>query len=284
MMKIAIVIPAHNEEKHLPKTLASLVAQTLPPTEIHVVNDTSTDGTQHIIDQFSAQYPFITSSQKHSQATHAPGGKVVQAFNHGLQNLQNEYDVLCKFDADLIFPKDYLQRIADRFQSDSKCGMAGGFCYIEKNGTWQLENLTNKDHLRGALKAYRKACFQQIGGLKPTMGWDTADELLARYHGWQVCTDATLHVKHLKPTGQTYTKSARYKQGEAFYKLRYGYCLTAIASAKLALKKKNPRFFIDCIKGYQKAKWQQLPRLLNEAEGTFARKLRWDGIKKKLFG
>ena len=42
------------------------------------------------------------------------------------------------------------------FQSDDKIGMVGGFCYIEKNGNWVLENLTDKDHIRGALKAYRK--------------------------------------------------------------------------------------------------------------------------------
>jgi predicted transglutaminase-like cysteine proteinase len=30
-----------------------------------------------------------------------------------------------------------------------------------KNGDWILENLTDKDHIRGALKAYRKATFNK---------------------------------------------------------------------------------------------------------------------------
>jgi hypothetical protein len=77
--------------------------------------------------------------------------------------------------------------------------MAGGFAYIEKNGEWILENLTDKDHIRGAFKAYRKACFKQMGGLKAAMGWDTVDELLSTFYGWKV-TDDTLIVKHLKPT------------------------------------------------------------------------------------
>jgi hypothetical protein len=34
--------------------------------------------------------------------------------------------------------------------------MAGGFAYIEKNGEWILENLTDKDHIRGALKRTAK--------------------------------------------------------------------------------------------------------------------------------
>lgn len=43
----------------------------------------------------------------------------------------------------------------------------------------------------------------------------------------------------LKPTGANYNKTARYKQGEAFYTLGYGFWITAIASAKLAMMKKK---------------------------------------------
>jgi hypothetical protein len=70
--------------------------------------------------------------------------------------------------------------------------MIAGHCYIEKDGSWVLENLTGKDHIRGALKAYRKKCFQDIGKLKPAMGWDTMDELLALYYNWTFRTDDTL--------------------------------------------------------------------------------------------
>ena len=86
--------------------------------------------------------------------------------------------------------------------------MTSGFCYIEKHGNWILENLTRKDHIRGALKAYRRDCFLEIGKLKPSMGWDTVDELLAKYYRWKVLTDESLHVKHLKPTGISYNKAS----------------------------------------------------------------------------
>ena len=161
--------------------------------------------------------------------------------------------------------------------------MAGGFAYIEKNQKWVLENLTNKDHIRGAFKAYRKQCFLDIGMLKCSMGWDTADELLAQYYGWRIKTDDSLQLKHLKPTGDTYNKSARYKQGEAFYKLRYGLVLTLIASIKLALLKKQPKLILDYIKGFFKAKKLKITPLVNAKEGKFIRNLRWKGILKKIF-
>jgi hypothetical protein len=66
-----------------------------------------------------------------------------------------------------------------------------------------------------------------MGGLKAAMGWDTVDELLSTFYGWKVVTDARLIVKHLKPTGANYNKT-RYKQGEAFYTLGYGFIITAI--------------------------------------------------------
>jgi hypothetical protein len=50
----------------------------------------------------------------------------------------------------------------------------------------------------------------------------------------EVVTDSS-YVKHLKPTGANYNKTARYKQGKFFYTLGYGLLITAIASAKLSL-------------------------------------------------
>lgn len=281
-MKIAVVIPAHNEAKNLAKTLQSLVEQSVQPEQLIVVNDSSTDKTQSIIDSFSERYPFIQSVQTNAGTEHSPGNKIINAFNHGFKLVRKDYEIICKFDADLIFPKDYLKSISTIFETNKRCGMAGGFCYIKRDNQWQLEALTNTDHIRGALKAYRKECFEKIGRLKNDMGWDTVDELLAKYHGWDVITDGSLHVKHLKPTGVNYSAEARYKQGEAFYKMRYGYLLTTIASAKLALRKRNINFFFDCVKGYRKAKTENLSFIVSEAEGAFIRKYRWTGIKKRM--
>ena len=281
-MKYYIIIPAYNEEAFMALTLQSLVEQTVLPSKIVVVNDSSTDTTAEIVTSFSEKFPFITLVNKKSDAIHLPGSKVIQAFQEGEKHIDDNYDIIVKVDADLIFPNNYFETIIKHFQSDSKIGMAGGFCYIEKNGEWILENLTDKDHIRGALKAYRKETYKQIGGLKPAMGWDTVDELLCKFHHWKVVTDASLQVKHLKPTGANYNKTARYKQGEAFYSLGYGFFITAIASAKLAMLKKKPLLFLDYIKGFWKAKLAQKPLLVSDEQAKFIRKYRWQKMKKKL--
>ena len=115
------------------------------------------------------------------------------------------------------------------------------------------------------------------------MGWDTVDELLCRFYGWKIVTDATLKIKHLKPTGANYNKAARYKQGEAFYTLGYGFMITAIASLKLALLKKKPLLFIDYIRGYQKAKSAKKSLLVSNEQAKFIRRYRLQKMKEKLF-
>ncbi|GAB5565756.1 MAG: glycosyltransferase family A protein [Winogradskyella sp.] len=281
-MKISIIIPAHNEETYIGKTIQSLVDQTLTPAQVVFVNDNSTDNTQSIIEDYTSKYNWITLINTSSSDKHLPGSKIINAFYKGYEILDNDYDIICKFDADLIFPNNYLEQISKHFTADQKLGMAAGFCYIKKNDQWVLENLTNKDHIRGALKAYRKDCFLQIGKLKPSMGWDTVDELLAKYHGWEILTDESLHVKHLKPTGQSYNKASKYLQGEAMYKMRYGLWITLISAIKLAMKKNSFRQFRDYMSGYFKAKSNNTEFLVTADEGRFIRNLRWKGILKKL--
>ncbi|ELI6454977.1 glycosyltransferase family A protein [Flavobacterium psychrophilum] len=281
-MKYYIIIPAHNEESFLGLTLQSIIEQTILPSKIVIVNDNSTDKTENIALTFAENNPIITLVNTTSQAIHLPGSKVIQAFNKGLETVNDDYDFIVKADADLIFPTNYFETIINHFKSDSTIGMVGGFAYVEKNKAWILENLTDKDHIRGAFKAYRKATFKQIGGLKPAMGWDTVDELLCKFYHWKVVTDQSLQVKHLKPTGANYNKTARYKQGEAFYSLGYGFFITAIASAKLAMMKKKPLLFLDYIKGFWKAKLAKKPLLVSQEQAKYIRKYRWQKMKSKI--
>ncbi len=281
-MKYYIVIPAYNEEAFIALTLQSLVSQTLLPKKVVVVNDNSTDKTAEIVLAFAKENSFITLVNKTSEAIHLPGSKVIQAFHKGFETLDNNYDIIVKLDADLILPNNYFERISSTFEKDAEVAMVGGFAYIEKNGDWIIENLTDKDHIRGAFKAYRKTFFEQMGNLKPAMGWDTVDELLAKFYGWKVITDSSLIVKHLKPTGANYNKKARYKQGEAFYTLGYGFLITAIASAKLAMMKKKPLLFLDYVLGFWKAKMANKPLLVTEEQAKFIRKYRFQKMKEKL--
>jgi glycosyltransferase involved in cell wall biosynthesis len=282
-MKYYLIIPAHNEAQFISLTLDSLLSQTVLPVKIVVVDDNSFDETAKIVNDYVSKNSFITLVNITSEAIHLPGSKVICAFQKGFETVDADFDIIVKLDADLILPNNYFETILSIFESDKNIGMAGGFAYIEKNNDWILENLTDKDHIRGAFKAYRKACFEDIGGLKPAMGWDTVDELLAKFYGWKVVTNENLKVKHLKPTGANYNKTARYKQGEAFYSLGYGFLITAIASLKLAVLKKKPFLFFDYLNGFWKAKQNKTSLLVSEEQAKFIKNYRWKKMKDKLF-
>lgn len=281
-MNYYIIIPAYNEEQFIELTLQSIVNQTILPKKLVIVDDNSTDKTFEIAEKYVEKFSFISAIKNNSEAIHLPGSKVVKAFNKGLSQLDDDYDVIVKLDSDLILPLNYFEKILKHFNSDDEIGMVGGFAYIEKDGNWILENLTDKDHIRGAFKAYRKETFKQIGGLKPAMGWDTVDELLCKFYNWKIITDESLKVKHLKPTGANYNKAARYKQGEAFYSLGYGFWITAIASLKLALRKKKPLLFIDYINGFWKAKSSGKELFVTKEQAKFIRNYRIRKMRTKI--
>lgn len=282
-MDYYVIIPAHNEESYLGLTLNSLLQQSLVPKKIIVVNDNSNDSTERIIDKFTAKHDLISKLNTQSSGEHMPGGKVINAFKKGLALIDQEYDFIVKLDADIILPINYFEKIAFVFKGRPQIGIAGGFAFEQdEQRVWKLDHPMNKDHVRGAFKAYSKKCYTAIGGLKSAMGWDTVDELLAQFHGYEIYTDETLEVKHLRPTGKAYNAKARHLQGQAMFSMRYGFWITLIASLKMALKQQKRAVFIDNMYGYFKAKKDIQPFIVNYQEGVFIRKLRWKNIKRKL--
>ena len=283
ILEYYIIIPAHNEEAFLEEALKSIVSQELPPKKVVVVNDHSNDGTANIIDSFSAQYSFVEGIHNTSSDEHMPGSKVVAAFNKGLSKVDDAYDFIVKLDADIVLPHDYFGRIAAIFSTSKDIGIAGGFAYEQnEKGQWELNHPMDKDHVRGAFKSYSKACFKAMGGLRTAMGWDTVDELLAKYHGYQVVTDTSLKVKHRRPIGAAYNKKARRSQGQAMYLMRYGFLISLIASFKMAWKNRKIEIIRDNLAGYLQAKANTTPFIVSVDEGLFIRQLRWQNIRKKL--
>ena len=277
-MKIGIIIPAHNEANYIKKTLDSLLNQSRLPDLLCVVDDNSTDHTPEIISQYTDQFDWIYMTTIKSSQSRIPGAKVIDAWNKGLKFISN-CDIMCKFDADLIFPKNYISELMKRFSEDEKLGVFGGILQIlDNNQKWVDENISDSNHVRGPLKAYKKKCLHEIGGLKSSLGWDTVDVLLAQYHGWKTETDIHLKVKHLRPTGSGYSPQ---NQVEIFYKLRYGYFISMLAS----LKQKRYQFkeIVRLHRAYQNAKLNHKPFLVSDEEGIFIRKIRWKGIWHKFF-
>ena len=294
-MKFLIIIPAHNEENNISFCLESLKKQNFQDFVCMIVNDGSTDRTAEIINNFKNQDSrFRVLDLETSE--HSPGAKVVRTFDKGLQALDwKDFDVVCKYDADIVFPRNYLEKINQTFETNPKAGIVSGLVYIKKyksnseiknlrnpnenwldfsnkNGEWVFENLSSKNHVRGPIKAYRKECFEDMNGLRAVLGWDNLDILLAKKHGWDVVTIKDLWVKHLRPTAYKYKSQKAEKLGQYFYNIGLSLPLAMISSAKSSFKNRSAKEFFITINSFLKQKERQN---LSTEEIKFIRNLRW---------
>lgn len=294
-MKFLIIIPAHNEENNISFCLESLKKQNFQDFVCMIVNDGSTDRTAEIINNFKNQDSrFRVLDLETSE--HSPGAKVVRTFDKGLQALDwKDFDVVCKYDADIVFPTNYLERINQTFETNPKAGIVSGLVYIKnykqnpeiknlrnpnedwadfsnKNNEWIFENLSSKNHVRGPIKAYRKECFEDMNGLRAVLGWDNLDILLAKKHGWDVVTIKDIWVKHLRPTAYKYKSQKAEKLGQYFYNIGLSLPLAMISSAKSSFKNRSAKEFFITINSFLKQKERQN---LSTEEIKFIRNLRW---------
>ncbi|AZB08432.1 glycosyltransferase family 2 protein [Chryseobacterium sp. G0162] len=280
-MRFLIIIPAHNEEQNLSFTLDSLQQQSSKDFKVVVVNDGSTDGTSDVIRKYTApDSRFETINLQKSE--HQPGSKVVHAFKKGLQTQSvDDFHIICKFDADIILPENYLETVEKAFNNNPEYGLVGGLLYVEKDGNWVYEGNSNKHHVRGPMKAYRKECFVQMGGLRETLGWDNIDSILLEHLGWKEVVLPELHVKLIKVKGADYTIRPADYYGRYFYFLGLNRFLAYIASLKEAMKSKSPSFFFDIVKSYEGCKAKKLELKISKEEQKAVNDQRWKMLKKK---
>ncbi|AZA92667.1 Poly-beta-1,6-N-acetyl-D-glucosamine synthase [Chryseobacterium nakagawai] len=280
-MRFLIIIPAHNEEQNLSFTLDSLQQQSNRDFKVVVVNDGSTDSTPDVIRKYTAvDSRFETINLQKSE--HQPGSKVVHAFKNGLQTQSvEEFDIICKFDADIILPENYLKTVEKAFINHPEYGLVGGLLYVEKEGSWIYEGNSNKHHVRGPMKAYRKECFLQMGGIRETLGWDNIDSILLEHLGWKEVVLPELQVKLIKVKGADYTIRPADYYGRYFYFLGLNRFLAYIASSKEAMKIKSPSFFFDIVKSYEGCKAKKLELKISKEEQKAVNDQRWRMLKKK---
>src|SRR5690606_41543519 len=97
----SIILPVHNEEKFIGNAVNSTVNQSYLSQEVILVNDNSTDQSENIIREFTQNFPFIKMVNSETSSTeHLPGSSIVRAFYKGVEQLEKDWDVIVKLDAD----------------------------------------------------------------------------------------------------------------------------------------------------------------------------------------
>lgn len=280
-MKLVVIIPFYNEEKYLAECINSFTIQTRKPDVLILVDDSSTDNGADIAKELAATHSFIQYHRKQSEPGRIPGAKHIHAFYHGLEEVE-DFDLIGKFDADVVLPSDYFEVAIKAFHNYPKLGMFSGHLYIRQQDRWVYESVADKNHIRGPIKLYRKECFKAIDGLIPALGWDSIDTLLAEANGFELQTDATLKVKHLRPTNKDYTNRDYFKRrGTSYHLLGYDLTISLLSALKMAFKKKSLRIFIALLQGYFRSRSND-QRLVSDTNAKAICRVRYRKMARKL--
>jgi glycosyltransferase involved in cell wall biosynthesis len=279
-LNICIIVPFYNEADHLKKSIESFIDQSYPLDKIILVDDHSTDNSLQIAKKYESNTIKIVQTDARSERK--PGKKVINAFNVGLKEIDiNQYDLLGKFDADILLPDHYFEQMVNAFKKDHQLGICSGLLYIRYNNKWIYEAIADENKIRGPLKLYRVDCFKQIDGLRNGIGWDSVDQYLANYYQWTTSVLKQIKVKHLKPTGSGYSNQHAFEFGKSMYVMRYGLFISSLAISKLAFAKKSISFLIMAGKGYWFACNKKVDKIVTSEEGKFIRQYRLKAMKKR---
>jgi poly-beta-1,6-N-acetyl-D-glucosamine synthase len=262
----AVITPVRDEADHFAQTAESMVAQTHRPLQWVVVDDGSTDGTRAIAERYALRHHWIQVIAGESDHERARGAPIVRAFQRGLDALGQRPEVVVKLDGDLFLPPHYFEWVAATFARDPRAGIVGGVALIPDDGRWVPErgNILN---VNGVAKAYRVACLDEIGGLRPSMGWDGIDEYGARARGWNARVPTELTLLHYRPRGSKQKPlKARWEEGRGNAYMGYLPSWLFVRAAYRGLVEKPPILGgLALLGGYTWARIRGLPQVDDDA-------------------
>jgi glycosyltransferase involved in cell wall biosynthesis len=281
-----IITPAHNEESYIRFTIESVINQTHPPEQWIIVDDGSTDGTAAIVRSYIDKFPWIKLVTNPTIGDKPEGGsKIVRAFYSGYSAVDvSDSEFIVKLDADLTLPPRYFEEVSNTFSADPAVGMCGGFLTEYSAGKWKMTS-SARYHLRGAIKAYRKKCFDQIGGIPIALIWDGIDEMKAMFLGWKV-EILDLEVKHHRKRSTIINRgfSSSRNAGKQYYKHGYDLFLAFCRSVTYGMRTK-PYFLttFGFLSGYFSDWLKKSPKSVAPELEAFIRNYQYNRIKKTVF-
>lgn len=225
--KYIAVLACRNEERLIRGAVETLLRQKLSPSCFVVVDDGSEDETASIVEEY---HPMVTLLRLRIERVATRGVNQSLALIHGVQaasKLVPDWDYLLKIDADSYLPPSYAERLIGRFEDDPRLGVASGVPFGER--LW-------KSHASDGAKIYRRACWDELGGLEPISGFDLHALLKARRKGWKVRSFPDIRYEQRR-SWEKRTLRRWMLTGQVRYKFGYTLPHTALASA-ISLRKR----------------------------------------------
>jgi cellulose synthase/poly-beta-1,6-N-acetylglucosamine synthase-like glycosyltransferase/spore germination protein YaaH/peptidoglycan/xylan/chitin deacetylase (PgdA/CDA1 family) len=189
--RVAILIPAYNEEKVIERTIQGALESDYPNLRVIVIDDGSKDRTLEVARRaFAAE----EASGRVVILTKANGGKA-EALNYGLEHI-GDAELFVGIDADTIIAPDAIIRMVPHFLNPKVGAVAGNAKVGNRVNLWTrwqaLEYITSQNFERralntmgavsvvpGAIGAWRVAAVREAGGYHVDTVAEDADLTMA---------------------------------------------------------------------------------------------------------
>jgi cellulose synthase/poly-beta-1,6-N-acetylglucosamine synthase-like glycosyltransferase len=172
---VSVIIPAHNEEKGIIKTLDSVRKSSYRKLQIIVVDDASTDSTRSLVWHYIQKYPTRNIHLLRKQTNVGKG----EAMNHALRRMAKG-ELVMTLDADSTIAKDAIKNAVRHFESDpGLVGLAANVQVVDDGSILSLVQkfehmigyrskkfytLTNSEFIIGGVAStYRREVIKAVG-------------------------------------------------------------------------------------------------------------------------
>lgn len=204
---VTVLVPTFNRAQFLAECLDSLLKQTLPPSQVLVVDDGSVDHTQQVLSEYKDRVEILITPQ-----IGKPG-----AINVGLKKVRGEY--LWIFDDDDVALPDALERFVAPLLVSTSCGFSYSTFFFtpSQSGSHRLGEATSElvipdverhgflpallenNFLGGAALFARTSCYDVVGDfdekLLRSQDYEMAVRIARKFKGVRAARGATFHYR-----------------------------------------------------------------------------------------
>jgi cellulose synthase/poly-beta-1,6-N-acetylglucosamine synthase-like glycosyltransferase/peptidoglycan/xylan/chitin deacetylase (PgdA/CDA1 family)/spore germination protein YaaH len=189
--KVAVLIPAYNEEKVIERTVRSALDSDYPNLHVIVIDDGSKDRTLEVARRAFAQ----EEAEGRVLILTKPNAGKAEALNYGLEYLTDE-EIFVGIDADTIIAPDAISHLVPHFINPEVAAIAGNAKVGNRVNLWTrwqaLEYITSQNFERralntmgavsvvpGAIGAWRVSAVREAGGYHVDTVAEDADLTMA---------------------------------------------------------------------------------------------------------
>jgi len=189
--KVAVLVPAYNEEKVIERTVRAALASDYPDLHVIVIDDGSSDNTLEVARRAFAKEQ---ASGRVLVLTKPNSGKA-EALNFGLEHLHGE-TIFVGIDADTVIARNAITRLVPHFLNPKVAAVAGNAKVGNRVNLWTrwqaLEYITSQNFERralnvlgavsvvpGAIGAWRVSAVREAGGYHTDTVAEDADLTMA---------------------------------------------------------------------------------------------------------